>query len=765
MMGSFYFRAICAILFFAQAMFFGNSVFGQFLVPTRGPYGGVIHDLVEQSDGDLFCTLENGPLYKSENHGSSWQPVNLAVAGPFNHAGLGVDPEDRLLLFVLPDEDNRYVLYRSSDDGETWGQIGVLDNGWCLNENTYMRISFDDLGIMYVNVDTPNIDVCSTITHRSTDNGITFVPVLLSDIYDSAWYGACFTMHSSGIGFLGYRYPNDEREGTLYKTDDHGENWYPITAMGNDTLSFSSIAVNDEGVVLAATSLGMIRSNDFGNTWSQVNEGIQIDYWSGICILTDASSRFIVSRFTADNHIFALSPDSDSWTTVGTLPCCHSQVRLITTDNFWFADDWPSLHGGPHGLIRSTNNGLDWSGCNEGIQAAYIGLINSLSSGRLLAMSSSSTYISDYDGQAWFRCERPTSHGNEALNFNKVLELSNGSLLGSYFDEMWRSTDQGETWQILDTTISASIHENEGGFLQTSQGSILLTGSRSNSEIYERGLFRSTDQGMTWDFPPDQPEAFEWGINGIVQTSSGALLASSSYVFRSADDGLTWTQLGLVSEHYWADLMTVGNVVFASADGHLFRSLDDGYSWEQLSTTTGMDDAGRGRIIPVSPDVIYSMIEHSVYQFDFQLGGWLILESIPFNRPYNGQFSDVTLHRDGRLYFSTYGFSAYRTEFPVVIVNADENQSEIPTQFTLCQNYPNPFNSATTFAFDLPKTGPVTMQVFDITGRLAATPINNNLTAGYHSLKWDANSLASGIYFYRLKTDQQTQTKKLTLIK
>lgn len=102
-----------------------------------------------------------------------------------------------------------------------------------------------------------------------------------------------------------------------------------------------------------------------------------------------------------------------------------------------------------------------------------------------------------------------------------------------------------------------------------------------------------------------------------------------------------------------------------------------------------------------------------------------------------------------------------------VSVNIDDEDTEIPSRVTLSQNYPNPFNPTTNIAFELPADHQVTLQIYDITGRLVATLMNNQLVhSGTHTVQFDASRLASGMYIYRMQLDNGTAlTRKMTLIK
>jgi len=93
------------------------------------------------------------------------------------------------------------------------------------------------------------------------------------------------------------------------------------------------------------------------------------------------------------------------------------------------------------------------------------------------------------------------------------------------------------------------------------------------------------------------------------------------------------------------------------------------------------------------------------------------------------------------------------------------NNNGIAENFSLSQNYPNPFNPSTQISFSLPKAADVKLVVFDILGREVITLVNEFKQAGNHSIEFNASTLSSGVYFYRLVTDNFTDTKKMLLIK
>ena len=91
--------------------------------------------------------------------------------------------------------------------------------------------------------------------------------------------------------------------------------------------------------------------------------------------------------------------------------------------------------------------------------------------------------------------------------------------------------------------------------------------------------------------------------------------------------------------------------------------------------------------------------------------------------------------------------------------------SQVPTQFRLEQNYPNPFNPVTKINFDIPKTGFVSLKVYNILGKEVANLVNGVKNAGIYSVDFDGTNLASGTYFYKLESNGFVDSKKMVLIK
>lgn len=103
------------------------------------------------------------------------------------------------------------------------------------------------------------------------------------------------------------------------------------------------------------------------------------------------------------------------------------------------------------------------------------------------------------------------------------------------------------------------------------------------------------------------------------------------------------------------------------------------------------------------------------------------------------------------------------TEIPEEVEDFDI--SSLPKDIYLAQNYPNPFNVSTRIEYWLDRDGDVSLKVFDLAGSLIATLHEGRQKTGKHTVKWNGEGFASGIYFYRLTSGESTQTKKMILLK
>jgi flagellar hook assembly protein FlgD len=99
------------------------------------------------------------------------------------------------------------------------------------------------------------------------------------------------------------------------------------------------------------------------------------------------------------------------------------------------------------------------------------------------------------------------------------------------------------------------------------------------------------------------------------------------------------------------------------------------------------------------------------------------------------------------------------------VATSNENGESLPTAYGMNQNYPNPFNPTTTIRYALPQASYVTLTVYNIVGQRVSTLVSGTKSAGYHDVSFDASSLGSGAYVYRIQAGAFSQTRTLFLVK
>jgi beta-glucanase (GH16 family) len=91
--------------------------------------------------------------------------------------------------------------------------------------------------------------------------------------------------------------------------------------------------------------------------------------------------------------------------------------------------------------------------------------------------------------------------------------------------------------------------------------------------------------------------------------------------------------------------------------------------------------------------------------------------------------------------------------------------AEVPATYALQQNYPNPFNPSTVIQYSIPTAGPVQLDIFNVLGSRVSTLVDSRMNAGTYAIEWDARTVPSGVYFYRIQAGSFTATKRLIVQK
>jgi subtilisin family serine protease len=196
----------------------------------------------------------------------------------------------------------------------------------------------------------------------------------------------------------------------------------------------------------------------------------------------------------------------------------------------------------------------------------------------------------------------------------------------------------------------------------------------------------------------------------------------------------------------------VGLVALEGLDGYRVTANTDGKVGFSRAQQFALISAGSGLEYTAQGDLI-TVVSGGPYLL---APGDSIEVALALIAGYNATELEERAVRAGELYWAPTGF-----DDPIV---------GLPTGYVLKQNYPNPFNPTTSIAFELPAAADVSLQVFNLLGQTVRTLHSGRLPAGQHRVEWDARddageSVASGVYFYRLTAGSQSQSRKMVLLR
>jgi hypothetical protein len=356
------------------------------------------------------------------------------------------------------------------------------------------------------------------------------------------------------------------------------------------------------------------------------------------------------------------------------------------------------------------------------------------------------------------------------IEADTVLSLGKG--LGYIFagangvEDVYRSSDNGNSWGAANGGLPVALLTNQFAFID----SMLYTATNG-------GVFGSADSGKTWqaynaglDIGLVEP-GLNWGTIGIAAVGSNLYTVKSngSYVYMTHRDTIAWRPiLTIYSGMGYAMAAVDTNIFIANQEGiFLYKG---GSEWEArnsglpVSDTTSMSSC----MFTVSDSLLFAYIfsnSTSSFSRDIYVTSNLgeTWKKVNDSVSASGNINAITANK--KYLFAGTQMGAWRLPISSIVTSVKEDKMQTPSGYYLSQNYPNPFNPNTVINYQLSAYSHVTLKVYDVLGRLVKTLIDGYKSQGKYSVNFNAANLASGIYFYQLKTDNFTATKKLSLLK
>lgn len=288
------------------------------------------------------------------------------------------------------------------------------------------------------------------------------------------------------------------------------------------------------------------------------------------------------------------------------------------------------------------------------------------------------------------------------------------------------------------------------------------------------GLYKTTDSAKTFT---KLPTPFTY-VSVITADKNGNLFAGSGGVFRSKDQGTTWQQLPLRVQGEMIISIAVNskNTIFVASYSDFSKSTDGGDTWSSLDSKLPTHIPWLYKYVAVdNNDNIFLNCYGILYSRDTGESWKKIF--LPTSKILSLNPRQIVTDIRNNIYISskydTFGSKAGVFMGELIKTGViSESDFLITQEFTLLQNYPNPFNPSTKIRYSIPTVGrdlistnKVVLKVYDVLGREVATLVNEEKQPGTYEVKFDGTNLPSGIYFYRLQAGSFLQTKKLMLMK
>ena len=688
-------------------------------VQTNGPYGAGVNSILIDSTGSLLASTDGG-LYQSTDNGLHWVCIGFPDS---NVTGLVATKEGKIFAIA-----NRACYF--SDNAVSWNKLNIPSSpGTWYGQSIAIALGHqDEIYLLCYYQDTTFF---TYVLLRSTDNGNTWADLGLRDKFA----GPSLTVDKNGNIYVG-----SEGPGYVFRSTNNGATWSYLNFTGR----IYCLAVDSMSNVFVGSDTGIYVSTDNCNSWhlSGLKNSIFLSLYvapSGtifasaiypekrVYYSTDDGATWVPTKFTFQTSCFASRSNGDifagtsydgvfrstdngiSWTQASTGMVTNTIVTsfAVAQNNSLFA----GVAGNGSGLWKTTNQGETWS------RIAFTDTSASVftdSAGRIYTCTNYGVYMSADGGSTWEKIY------TGATNCGTV-DPDGRIFLGSDNFAICRSTDGGKTWTPLQTSLQGKgdVH------------SIAICRDTSVVAATTGGLIRSTDHGDTWTTVVPAAE-----MNCLLVDEQGTVFAAPRGlpVIRSTDNGETWSKVQgdlspsevkslAVNSAGWLFAGTCeGIIITGSENGNhiwyagVFMSTDKGNSWTQFNS---------------------GLTYLNIQTLGFDSHGYL----------YAGPFL---------------GHAIYRTSIPTPV---EERPKNMPEGYNLSQNHPNPFNLSTRISYSVPKSGSVTVAVYNVLGQRVATLFSGQALAGEYEVTFNADGLTSGIYFCRMAAPGFSRTVKMMLLK
>ncbi len=514
----------------------------------------------------------------------------------------------------------------------------------------------------------------------------------------------------------------------------NAQGWSLISQLPSPFPNINSISVVDANVLWVACDGGYVyRSTNGGSTWELKNTGLPSGQnLYGISAL-DITNCWVG---TVNGAIFHTSNGGDNWTQqIAVAGSFINGIQMFDLNNGVYVGD-PTGTGQPYQFRYTTDGGANWTlSASAPIANNEFGVINAwdwtdqnhfwMGSANLAASASSAkVYYTTTGFPGTFLTVSVAGTGGTAGLYYQAVGFTDNmnGMIASNGNNIMKTTNGGTSWQATSlppgVTTFAGININA---IKSGTNEIRL----SLNETTGYRLFKTTNMGTSWVEETIPPEVAVSGIQHMrfVDQNLGFAGCGTGYVIKYT--GIVPVEL----TSFTAAVNSFGHVVLnwstaTETNNHIFE-IERKNGNDEYFTLGYINGAGT-----TTEPQNYSFTDNTVGSGKF----YYRLKQIDFDGKY--QYSDeVEVEANGLL------------------------------TFNLEQNYPNPFNPSTNIKYSVPETGNVKLSVYNTVGEEVAVLVDGFSESGFFEVSFNASSLPSGVYLYKLQSANSVQTKKMMLLK
>jgi len=647
-------------------------------------------------------------------------------------------------------------VHRTTDGGKSWKKI--FDRSYIFKVATFVN---SKVGWMFG----------APCSEKTIDGGKTWNSIC-AEIRGP--YSRIFPLDENRVWLLtSYHYYN---QGEIFISEDGCETWNIVETplIQEDSLveiSYYDIKITTSGLGIAIGSIYyknerkrnsfILRTTDFGNTWNTEEvEKINLNH----IIKISEDNWQIYGNMESDNYshkiVQLMSSDSaKTWQIKTNVFLANYNYHYLYNINY-LPKQKIILAATNGGIFRSDNLGSEFYKLTNETDIPIIDFAidnsNKLTNQLAVAISDDNRYlISENGARSWKLSFFPDKIGTK---IRETYVVDGTIFINANGRRIYSSNDKGVTWNRL-------FYNNGYAFRNLTaynKNIIAFTGYDNSRKVYY-----SIDGGRSWK---NSPLSEKISINSLQIVNPSTIVGGGAYIdtsssngmiYRSDDFGKNWRVIDFPREIEHI-IMLNENKGFAHSHYELYRTEDAGISWSlDLSSDDYYDYYSNFSFA----DSLNGLMRESYYFKETKNGGrsW---ETINKNCPiwggfkrmeYNNQGDLIILGEDGGLVIKQSDLNISKSNL--------SNNINISSAIELEQNYPNPFNPTTTISFELPQKEYVSLEIFNTLGEKVSSLVNKELNAGSHKIYFDATSLPSGVYIYRIVTKINSISKKMTLIK